>query len=337
MLLVACSACKNKQWNTEPNAQRVSICLDCLDLTAKAPRPNDVWLDAERILRSVTRHAVTDDDDDEDDGKVSDKPLPKRKKTRDDDDEDDEPKSKKKKAKSKGGLNIGLILLIVGVLGCCICLPVVGIVIALTVPAVDKARGAAGVVETKNHMKEIGLALHNYNDVNRGFPSSRSAKADLSWRVDILPFAQQDALFNQFDKTRGFDQGQNAPLLNMRPKIYDSPLRPLPDKTQTPIQYFVGPGSSFTDAQKKPRLPQDFPDGTSNTILFAEARNPVPWSKAADMNLAPNGPVPVPDGLFFVCFADVSIRRANRAKLSDQQLRDLINPRDGKVTNFDLE
>jgi hypothetical protein len=53
---------------------------------------------------------------------------------------------------------------------------------------------------------------------------------------------------------------------------------------------FVGPGTAFEHDGL--RLPADFPDGTSNTLLVVEAATPVPWTQPIDLQFQPDLPLP---------------------------------------------
>ena len=72
---------------------------------------------------------------------------------------------------------------------------VIGVLVALLLPAVGSAREAARRNQSMNHMKQLMLAMHNYHDVNRHFPAhaiySGDGKPLLSWRVAILPYIEQ--------------------------------------------------------------------------------------------------------------------------------------------------
>src|SRR6266545_1941530 len=70
-------------------------------------------------------------------------------------------------------------------------------------------------------------------------------------------------------------------------------------------------GEAFEGAEGK-RLPDDFPDGTSNTLLLVEAGTPVPWAKPEDLPYASDRPLPELRSLFQdgfrACRADGSLR-----------------------------
>lgn len=81
---------------------------------------------------------------------------------------------------------------------------IIAILVALLLPAVQQAREAARRAQCKSNLKQIGVALHNYHDVNRvlppaSTPSTRFAtdQATWSWAVMILPNMDQAALYEQ--------------------------------------------------------------------------------------------------------------------------------------------
>ena len=83
---------------------------------------------------------------------------------------------------------------------------IIGILVALLLPAVQAAREASRRTHCGNNLKQLGVALHNYHDTNRRFPSgSRShyqASAWVyghSWIVSILPFCERGTLYDQLD------------------------------------------------------------------------------------------------------------------------------------------
>jgi hypothetical protein len=120
-----------------------------------------------------------------------------------------------------------------------------------------------------------------------------NAKPLYSWRVLVLPFVEQKELFDKFHLDEPWDSPHNQTLLAEMPYLYAPP----PGKAgkvppyHTVCHVFVGKGAAFEGRQGL-RLPIDFPDGTSNTILLIEAGAPVPWTKPADLAFDPDGPLP---------------------------------------------
>lgn len=103
---------------------------------------------------------------------------------------------------------------------------IIGILVALLLPAVQSAREAARRVQCNNNLKQIGVALHNYHDTYRSFPSgyinprfaSVAAGANhesWAWAALILPFLEQDPLYDELGVTtqplhQGFATGGTA-------------------------------------------------------------------------------------------------------------------------------
>lgn len=161
----------------------------------------------------------------------------------------------------------------------------------LTIPVVRTSYSTPSQVS--NNLRQIGIALHNYHDTNDGFPPAALRDPDgrplLSWRVLILPYLEQQNLFEEFRLDAPWDSPHNAPLLMKMPKVYE-PMRANRPPGETPCQAFVGPGTMFELARGK--MPHDFPDGLSNTIMVVEAEERVPWTKPADLIYDPTGPLP---------------------------------------------
>lgn len=250
-------------------------------------------------------------------------------------------------AATAAGLGIGAIMAIVlgiaAVLGCCI---VGGVGVALIIPGVQKVREAAARAQTQNNMKQIVLAEHSHNDAFRALaspkmlnPQKNNQPVELSWRVSLLPFIEQGPLFNRFDKTSAWDSPANRSLMNPMPMVYADVLHD-GDKvggTDTRFQYFTGPGTVWPTPTAKRVIPNDFiTGGTSNTILFAESTNPVPWSKPADMAVQANQPLPLPPDRFFAAFADGSVRMIDHRRIPDATILLYLDPQ-CKVAHPPLE
>ncbi len=173
------------------------------------------------------------------------------------------------------------------------------------------APDAAMRVRSANNLHQIVLALHVHDEAEKSLPpaaicSKKDGKPLLSWRVAILPYIEQAPLFNQFKLDEPWDSPHNLKLLEKMPPIY----APVGVKSKEPYttyyQAFVGKGAGFEirpDA-KVPlgaiglRMPADFPDGTANTMVIAEAAEAVPWTKPAELVYGEGKPLPKLGGMF---------------------------------------
>jgi hypothetical protein len=210
-------------------------------------------------------------------------------------------------------------------------------------------RAAEARRRSSNNLKQMALSFHNYNDTYGGIPAnaiySKDGKPLLSWRVAILPFVEQDALFRQFKLDEAWDSPHNKKLLAKMPKLY----APVLGKTKVPYgtfyKVFTGPDTPFNPAAARrgptslgARIPASFPDGTSNTILIVEGGEAVPWTKPEDLPYDPKKPLPKLGGLFpegfHVAMADGSVRLVSR-KVSETTLRAAITPAGGEVLGSD--
>ena len=94
---------------------------------------------------------------------------------------------------------------------------------AVTAPA----REAAVRAQCVNNEKQIMLAMHNYHDVNGSFPPAFSRGKDgkplLSWRVLLLPFLDQKALYDQFHLDEAWDSPHNRALITKMPEVFQCP------------------------------------------------------------------------------------------------------------------
>jgi prepilin-type N-terminal cleavage/methylation domain-containing protein len=77
---------------------------------------------------------------------------------------------------------------------------IIAILIGLLLPAVQKVREAAARIKCANNLKQLALGMHNYHDANSVLPWGRSKGAidSPSWAVLILPYIEQQNVWNQF-------------------------------------------------------------------------------------------------------------------------------------------
>jgi len=113
---------------------------------------------------------------------------------------------------------------------------IIAILIGLLLPAVQRVREAAARAACVNNLKQIGLALQNYHDTNNRFPpgyidgqTNPNNTPDLDmgpgwgWAAILLPFVEQQNLYNQINFSLGITIGSNAALALLPLKIYQCP------------------------------------------------------------------------------------------------------------------
>ncbi|MCL2006023.1 MAG: DUF1559 domain-containing protein, partial [Planctomycetaceae bacterium] len=77
---------------------------------------------------------------------------------------------------------------------------IIGMLVALLLPAVQAAREAARRMQCSNHLKQIGLAVHNFENTRSAIPPFGIVRERVSFFYFILPFIEQQALYNRFDE-----------------------------------------------------------------------------------------------------------------------------------------
>jgi RNA polymerase sigma factor (sigma-70 family) len=204
--------------------------------------------------------------------------------------------------------------------------------------AIDKVREAAARTMSANNLKQIGVAFHNYHDANNAFPAyaiyDKSGKTPLlSWRVALLPYLDQDALYQEFKLDEPWNSTHNKKLLGRMPKVFEIPSDGKKKEGLTHYQVFTGPGTLFM-GNTKIRL-TDITDGTSNTLLVLEAKDPVAWTKPADLTLPKDkDKIPAVGGHFsngfniLLCDGSVRFLPLNP---SPKLLRAIVTPAGGEV------
>ncbi len=94
---------------------------------------------------------------------------------------------------------------------------IIAVLIAVLLPAARSAREAARQSQSRNNLKQIGLALHNYHDVYEHLPAGGTfdakGRGHHGWMLLIAPFMDASPLYNQLDLDQPWDSPRNAGFL----------------------------------------------------------------------------------------------------------------------------
>jgi prepilin-type N-terminal cleavage/methylation domain-containing protein/prepilin-type processing-associated H-X9-DG protein len=183
---------------------------------------------------------------------------------------------------------------------------IIAILIGLLLPAVQKVREAANKTSCRNNLKQIGLALHSYHDANDGFPAGYTITGSDNLElggfggfVYLLPYLEQDSLWQQWDLNAKWYEPPNANLVGTQLKVFFCPSnrargvidfsflvpiagRPLPNPAACDYLFSKGANAALCEQCQLPpggrgafdvnthtRL-TDITDGTSTTFAVGE-------------------------------------------------------------------
>lgn len=203
---------------------------------------------------------------------------------------------------------------------------IIAILVSLLLPAVQQAREAARRTQCKNNLKQLALALHNYESAHSCLPPSRlNPKVVIedhpsgekttyhSWTTLVLPFIEQGNLGSAIDYSQPWSSLRNRAAVGVSIPSFLCPSTPGSDrvdriwvkgaaagdyaslnevkkKVYTNVLGVSYPGASSAACVLSKGIKnkmRDITDGTSNTLMIAEkAGNPDVWTKNGRMNAA---------------------------------------------------
>lgn len=171
----------------------------------------------------------------------------------------------------------------------------------------------------------------------------------------LLSYFDQEPLYRQYKFDEPWDSENNKQILAKMPAVYRDPNDP-PDSTFSSYYGLAGPSTIFPGKREGTKF-SEILDGTSNTIMFVEAKRDIPWTKPEDIpyadDLRPaNAPVP-PQGVpsryagdkplpkfgghysnfFLVALCDGAVRVVHQ-NVDPNVLRALITRDGGEVVNI---
>lgn len=190
----------------------------------------------------------------------------------------------------KRGSSTGVTCLIIAAVAIPVVLCVVGILVALLLPAVQAAREAARRMQCSNSLKQINLAMLNYEQQYKCFPPAYIADKDgkpmHSWRVLILPFLEQNELYRQYRFDEPWDGPHNKKLAAQMPFLYRCPSEHGVDGgSETSYAMIVGPHAFSDGPTSRTSAEIAAKDGLSNTIIVAECAGAgINWMEPRDLD-----------------------------------------------------
>lgn len=211
----------------------------------------------------------------------------------------------------------------------------------LVVPPITRSYDRLRRRRTMEHMKEIGLAMHNYHDAYKHFPPAalrdKQNRPLLSWRVLLLPYLDPK-LYKEFDLDEAWDGPHNKKLIGRMPPMYRSPASRITKPGYTTCLVAVGPNTLFSKPEGM--TIKEVTDGTSATIMTLDANDDaaVIWTKPDDWEFDPKRPWRNlighhADG--FVCgLADGAALFLGKERTSDKTLKALMTANAGDTPGW---
>ena len=129
--------------------------------------------------------------------------------------------ARKIRPSNRGGFTLIELLVVIAI---------IAVLIALLLPAVQQAREAARRTQCKNNLKQLGLAVHNFEETFTHLPSSlrppTAGTVRFSVLTSLLPYLDQANLFNKYDQTVNWSAAANKPLSQTKISGFICPSNP---------------------------------------------------------------------------------------------------------------
>lgn len=189
-------------------------------------------------------------------------------------------------------------------------------------------------MQPENRLKMAALAMHNYESTHRHLPPAvirdETGKPLFSGMVELLPYLEQQALYQQLDLTQAWNSPANRELTA-------APFRLFSDiDGEGAFRLPIYPGSVW-DTDEPLRF-QDIRDGTSNTIMAIQAppevntswADPTPWQIS---ETDPKRSIFGDRDSVWVAWMDGSVTQLNKSEVTTEQLKAMLTIAGGEVVN----
>ena len=167
----------------------------------------------------------------------------------------------------------------------------------LLLPTMGDARPTARRAECMNHIKQITLAIGNYEAIHGHLPPPYTTDKDgnplHSWRVLILPHLEEQELYDAIDLTKPWHHPDNLALQERMPSVYRCPSFASNAKGIAPTTAYVAiVGEHTAWPRSGTRIMDDITDGTSKTLALIESeQHRIHWMSTADPGIESIGPL----------------------------------------------
>src|SRR5262245_13189217 len=140
---------------------------------------------------------------------------------------------------------------------------IIGILVALLLPAIQAAREAARRTHCLNNLKQMGLAIMNYESTRKAYPRGRwninpvdtgkhnvpdrtvAKSNDHSWQSIVLPYAEEQNIASQYDKTKAWFDAANRPPVSFSISIFICPS--VPETSRNDVMFTSDPKPAAGD------------------------------------------------------------------------------------------
>lgn len=183
---------------------------------------------------------------------------------------------------------------------------IIGILIALLLPAVQAAREAARRTQCLNHLKQLGIAAHNYHGVNKCFPLGMEMMTGLdktksTFFIRLLPFMEETALYSQWDFNTPANNVTTDPNTSRAATMLSNLICPSDQFKENPYR-LTGPAAAFPSTSSCGSV-DGYYSATSYAGNYGEGCY---FTKFSQFAIKPNG-------IFFLTGADPQLKQPGGA------------------------